>query len=213
MVDPVRRSRLPGGRPGRARARGGGPRAACRVCAHCERVGGAARPGDPDRRRAGHQPALADRCDARSARPARRRARAGSRHRSRLSDRPACTAGAGGVERGANPGTRDGGRDEPRRAGCRQRERRGRRRERGVAGRRALRRHRRGRRPSARTASAGGPVGGGRQASAAHRPSGHEHVTLFRRTTGAELVRVRSLVPARFVPLYGRYGFGEAAPE
>lgn len=44
-------------------------------------------------------------------------------------------------------------------------------------------------------------------------PSGHEDVTLFRRATGAELVRVRSLVPARFVRLYGRYGFGEAAPE
>jgi protein-L-isoaspartate(D-aspartate) O-methyltransferase len=44
-------------------------------------------------------------------------------------------------------------------------------------------------------------------------PSGHEDVTLFRRATAGELVRVRSLVPARFVPLYGRYGFREAAPE
>jgi protein-L-isoaspartate(D-aspartate) O-methyltransferase len=38
-------------------------------------------------------------------------------------------------------------------------------------------------------------------------PSGHEDVTLFRRAPGDALVRVHSLVPARFVPLYGRYGF------
>ena len=38
-------------------------------------------------------------------------------------------------------------------------------------------------------------------------PSGHEDVTLFRRTAEGALVRVCSLLPARFVPLYGRYGF------
>ena len=43
-------------------------------------------------------------------------------------------------------------------------------------------------------------------------PGGHEEVTLFRGAARGELVRVRWLVPARFVPLYGRYGFGEAAP-
>lgn len=37
-------------------------------------------------------------------------------------------------------------------------------------------------------------------------PSGHEDVALFRATDDG-LVRVRSLVPARFVPLYGRHGF------
>lgn len=35
---------------------------------------------------------------------------------------------------------------------------------------------------------------------------GHEDVTLFRRAAGGELVRVRLLVPARFVPLRGRHG-------
>jgi protein-L-isoaspartate(D-aspartate) O-methyltransferase len=38
-------------------------------------------------------------------------------------------------------------------------------------------------------------------------PSGHEDVALFRGSGQGRLVRVRSLVPARFVPLYGRHGF------
>jgi protein-L-isoaspartate(D-aspartate) O-methyltransferase len=38
-------------------------------------------------------------------------------------------------------------------------------------------------------------------------PSGHEDVALFRGRGDGRLVLVRSLVPARFVPLYGRYGF------
>jgi protein-L-isoaspartate(D-aspartate) O-methyltransferase len=38
-------------------------------------------------------------------------------------------------------------------------------------------------------------------------PSGHEDVTLFRRGAGGQLVRVRSLTSARFVPLHGRHGF------
>jgi protein-L-isoaspartate(D-aspartate) O-methyltransferase len=38
-------------------------------------------------------------------------------------------------------------------------------------------------------------------------PSGHEDVALFRAGGEGRLVRVRSLVPARFVPLYGRHGF------
>ncbi len=39
-------------------------------------------------------------------------------------------------------------------------------------------------------------------------PSGLEDVTLFRRTAEGVLVRDRSLADARFVPLYGRHGFG-----
>jgi protein-L-isoaspartate(D-aspartate) O-methyltransferase len=39
-------------------------------------------------------------------------------------------------------------------------------------------------------------------------PGGLEDVTLFRRTAEGMLVRVCSLLPARFVPLYGRHGFG-----
>jgi protein-L-isoaspartate(D-aspartate) O-methyltransferase len=38
-------------------------------------------------------------------------------------------------------------------------------------------------------------------------PSGHEDVALFRAAEPGKLVRVRSLAPARFVPLYGRHGF------
>jgi protein-L-isoaspartate(D-aspartate) O-methyltransferase len=38
-------------------------------------------------------------------------------------------------------------------------------------------------------------------------PSGHEDVALFRGTAEGGIARVRSLVPARFVPLYGRHGF------
>jgi protein-L-isoaspartate(D-aspartate) O-methyltransferase len=40
-------------------------------------------------------------------------------------------------------------------------------------------------------------------------PGGHEDVTLFRRARDGGLVRVRALVPARFVPLYGRHGLGD----
>jgi protein-L-isoaspartate(D-aspartate) O-methyltransferase len=40
-------------------------------------------------------------------------------------------------------------------------------------------------------------------------PGGLEDVTLFRRTAEGMLVRVCSLLPARFVPLYGRHGFGD----
>jgi hypothetical protein len=43
-------------------------------------------------------------------------------------------------------------------------------------------------------------------------PSGHEDVTLSRRTAEGILVRVCSLLPARFVPLYGRHGLG-GGPE
>jgi protein-L-isoaspartate(D-aspartate) O-methyltransferase len=43
-------------------------------------------------------------------------------------------------------------------------------------------------------------------------PSGLEDVTLFQRTAEGMLVRVCSLLPARFVPLYGRHGFG-GGPE
>jgi protein-L-isoaspartate(D-aspartate) O-methyltransferase len=38
-------------------------------------------------------------------------------------------------------------------------------------------------------------------------PSGHEDVALFHATPEGGIVRVRSLVPARFVPLVGRHGF------
>ena len=38
-------------------------------------------------------------------------------------------------------------------------------------------------------------------------PGGIEEVTLFRRSAEGVLVRVCSLLPARFVPLYGRHGF------
>jgi protein-L-isoaspartate(D-aspartate) O-methyltransferase len=40
-------------------------------------------------------------------------------------------------------------------------------------------------------------------------PSGAEDVTLFRRDADGRLVRVRSIVRAYFVPLYGRHGFFE----
>jgi protein-L-isoaspartate(D-aspartate) O-methyltransferase len=40
-------------------------------------------------------------------------------------------------------------------------------------------------------------------------PGGSEDVTLFRRRPDGGLVRVRSVARARFVPLYGRYGFSE----
>jgi protein-L-isoaspartate(D-aspartate) O-methyltransferase len=41
-------------------------------------------------------------------------------------------------------------------------------------------------------------------------PSGSENVTLFRRT-GDQLVRVRAVIGAHFVPLYGRHGFSPPA--
>lgn len=41
-------------------------------------------------------------------------------------------------------------------------------------------------------------------------PSGSEDVTLFRRT-GDRLVRVRVVIGAHFVPLYGRHGFSTSA--
>jgi protein-L-isoaspartate(D-aspartate) O-methyltransferase len=40
-------------------------------------------------------------------------------------------------------------------------------------------------------------------------PSGSEDVMLFRRRPDGGLVRVRCVARARFVPLYGRYGFAE----
>jgi protein-L-isoaspartate(D-aspartate) O-methyltransferase len=40
-------------------------------------------------------------------------------------------------------------------------------------------------------------------------PSGAEDVTLFRRAEAGRLVRVRTVMHAYFVPLYGRYGFVE----
>jgi protein-L-isoaspartate(D-aspartate) O-methyltransferase len=40
-------------------------------------------------------------------------------------------------------------------------------------------------------------------------PSGAEDVTLFSRTGPGRLVRVRSIIAAHFVPLYGRHGFAE----
>jgi protein-L-isoaspartate(D-aspartate) O-methyltransferase len=39
-------------------------------------------------------------------------------------------------------------------------------------------------------------------------PGGHEDVILFEKR-GDELVAVRSIVPAHFVPLYGRHGYAE----
>jgi protein-L-isoaspartate(D-aspartate) O-methyltransferase len=40
-------------------------------------------------------------------------------------------------------------------------------------------------------------------------PGGHEDVTVFRRAQDGALVRVRGLVPARFVPLLGRHGLSD----
>lgn len=42
-------------------------------------------------------------------------------------------------------------------------------------------------------------------------PGGEEDVVLFQRH-GTRLVRVRSLIPARFVPLLGRHGYRQATP-
>jgi protein-L-isoaspartate(D-aspartate) O-methyltransferase len=44
-------------------------------------------------------------------------------------------------------------------------------------------------------------------------PSGAEDVTLFVRRDVGRLVRVRSIVGARFVPLYGRHGFAVSGEE
>jgi protein-L-isoaspartate(D-aspartate) O-methyltransferase len=44
-------------------------------------------------------------------------------------------------------------------------------------------------------------------------PSGAEDVTLFVRRDVDRLVRVRSIVGARFVPLYGRHGFAVSGEE
>ena len=44
-------------------------------------------------------------------------------------------------------------------------------------------------------------------------PGGLEDVTLFRRTAEGMLVRVCSLLPARFVPLYGRHASAAARSE
>ena len=40
-------------------------------------------------------------------------------------------------------------------------------------------------------------------------PSGAEEVTLFARSGPGRLLRVRSIIAAHFVPLYGRHGFAE----